>query len=104
MSASKLPRLTSAGGSGINILLNRCENMQSPLSQNEWLILDRQMTMVAHQLAEIAALLESREGATPDISVAARALEERLADLARKIHNRTVQQDAGGWASRAKTA
>jgi hypothetical protein len=60
--------------------------MNSPLSQNELVILDRQMAMVARHLSEIADLLESRLGETNDNAVCARIIEEGFADLARKIH------------------
>jgi hypothetical protein len=65
--------------------------MKSPLSQNELLILDRQMAVVTRQLSEIAVLLESRQGDTTDTAVAARIIAEGFADLARKIHNQAVQ-------------
>jgi phosphoribosyl-ATP pyrophosphohydrolase len=65
--------------------------MNSPLSQNELVILDRQMAMVARHLSEIASLLESRQGQTNDHAVTARIIEEGFAHLARKIHNQTVQ-------------
>ena len=65
--------------------------MKSPLSQNELVILDRQMATVAWQLSEIAFLLESRQGAASDSAVSARILEQGFADLARKIHNQTIQ-------------
>ena len=65
--------------------------MNSPLSQNELVILDRQMAMVARHLCEIADLLESRLGETTDTAVSARIIEQGFADLARKIHNQTIQ-------------
>lgn len=65
--------------------------MKSPLSQNELVILDRQMAMVARHLAEIASLLESRLGETTDTAMSARIIEQGFGDLARKIHNQTVQ-------------
>ena len=61
--------------------------MNSPLSQNELVILDRQMAMVARQLSEIASLLETRQGETTDTAVSARIIQEGFADLARRIHN-----------------
>jgi len=65
--------------------------MKSPLSQNELVILDRQMAMVARHLTEIASLLESRLGETTDTAMSARIIEQGFGDLARKIHNQTVQ-------------
>ena len=67
----------------------RC--MKSPLSQNELVILDRQMAMVSRHLSEIASLLESRLGETTDIAASARVIEHGFADLARKIHNQSIQ-------------
>ena len=79
--------------------------MNSPLSQNELVILDRQMAMVARHLSEIAYLLESRQGETNDNAVTARIIEEGFANLARKIHNQTIQV-AQEWAlvSRSQSA
>ena len=65
--------------------------MNSPLSQNELVILDRQMAMVARHLCEIADLLESRLGDTNDNAVCARIIEEGFENLARKIHNQSIQ-------------
>jgi hypothetical protein len=67
--------------------------MKSPLSQNELIILDRQMAMVARHLSEIAGLLESRQGETAYIAVSARIIEQGFADLARKIHDQAVGAD-----------
>jgi hypothetical protein len=79
--------------------------MTFPFSQNELLILDRQMTMVTRQLSEIAALLESREGETTETATAARIVEQSVADLARKIHNRSVQaHEEVAWVSNSQTA
>jgi hypothetical protein len=64
--------------------------MKSPLSHNELVILDRQMAMVARQLSEIAALLESRQGESTDTAISARIIEAGFADLARKIHKQVV--------------
>lgn len=64
--------------------------MNSHLSPKELAILDRQMAMVAHQLSEIASLLESHYGETTDTAVTARIIQEGFADLARKIHNQAV--------------
>jgi hypothetical protein len=61
------------------------------LSQNELVILDRQMTVVARQLSEIASALESRLGQANDTALTARIIEEGFADLARKIHNQAHQ-------------
>jgi len=69
----------------------RCGDvMQSPLSKNELLILDRQTAMVARQLSEIASLLESRLGETVDTAVRARNIAQSFAELARKIHDQSV--------------
>jgi hypothetical protein len=65
--------------------------MKSPLSQNELVILDRQMAMVARHLSEIASLLESRLDETTDTAISARIIEQGFGDLAREIHNQTVQ-------------
>ena len=65
--------------------------MISPLSKNELVILDRQMAMVARHLAEIASLLESRLGDKTETAVSARIIEQSFLDLARKLHNQTVQ-------------
>ncbi|HWY48336.1 MAG TPA: hypothetical protein VNX70_13200 [Bryobacteraceae bacterium] len=65
--------------------------MISPLSPNELVILDRQMAMVARHLSEIASLLESRLGETTEMAVSARIIEQGFGDLARKIHNQSVQ-------------
>jgi hypothetical protein len=65
--------------------------MKSPLSQNELVILDRQMAMVARHLCEIASLFESRLGETADVAASARSIEQGFADLARKIHNQSIQ-------------
>lgn len=64
--------------------------MTSPLSQNELIILDRQMAMVARHLSEIASLLECRLGETNDTAASARIIEEGFADLARKIHGQAA--------------
>jgi len=66
--------------------------MKFPLSQNELIILDRQMSMVARHLGEIASLLESRLGTT-DTAVSARTIQEGFTELARKIHNQALQVD-----------
>ena len=65
--------------------------MNTPLSHNELVILDRQMTSIARQLSEIASLLESRQGETTDTAVSARIIETEFADLARKIHNQAAK-------------
>jgi hypothetical protein len=65
--------------------------MNSPLSQNEMVILDRQMAMVARHLSDIAGLLASRHGETSETAMTARSIEEGFTNLARKIHNQTVQ-------------
>jgi hypothetical protein len=65
--------------------------MNSPLSQNELIILDRQMAMVASHLSDIAGLLASRHGETSETAITARSIEEGFANLARKIHNQTIQ-------------
>ena len=78
--------------------------MKSPLSQNELVILDRQMAMVARQLSEIAVLLESRQGESTDVAVSARIIEQGFADLARNIHQQaadTVEELAVGRAQSA---
>jgi hypothetical protein len=49
------------------------------------------MATVARQLSEIATLLESRQGETTDTAVCARIIEQGFSDLARKIHNQTIQ-------------
>jgi hypothetical protein len=67
--------------------------MNSPLSQNELIILDRQMAMVARHLSEIASLLESRQGDTDNTAVSARIIEQGFADLVRKIHDQAVEVD-----------
>ena len=64
--------------------------MTSPLSQNELIILDRQMAMVARHLSEIAGLLESRLGEPNDIATSARIIEIGFADLAQKIHGQAT--------------
>jgi hypothetical protein len=79
------------GRSGLNECANCGGCMNSPLSPNELVILDRQMAMVARHLSEIAALLESRQGEASDHAVCARIIEEGFANLARKIHNQTIQ-------------
>jgi hypothetical protein len=79
--------------------------MKSPLSQNELVILDRQMAMVARHLSEIASLLESRLGETTDTAMSARIIEQGFGDLARKIHNQTVQvAQESALVSRSQTA
>ena len=79
--------------------------MNSPLSQNELVILDRQMAMVARHLSEIASLLESRQGQTNDHAVTARVIEEGFANLARKIHNQAIQvAQESALVSKAQTA
>lgn len=76
-----------------------------PLSQNELVILDRQMAMVARHLSEIASLLESRLGETTDTAMSARIIEQGFGDLARKIHNQTVQvAQESALVSRSQTA
>jgi hypothetical protein len=49
------------------------------------------MAMVARHLSEIADLLASRLGDTNDNAVCARIIEEGFENLARKIHNQSVQ-------------
>ena len=79
--------------------------MKLPLSQNELVILDRQMAMVARHLSEIASLLESRLGETTDTAMSARIIEQGFGDLARKIHNQTVQvAQESALVSRSQTA
>jgi len=79
--------------------------MNSPLSQNELIILDRQMAMVARHLSEIASLLESRQGETDNTAVSARIIEQGFADLARKIHHQAVEADGAlAFASRSQSA
>jgi len=79
--------------------------MNSPLSQNELIILDRQMVMVARHLSEIAGLLESRQGETADTAVSARIIEQGFADLARKIHDQAIQADGDlAFASKSQSA
>jgi len=65
--------------------------MNLPLSQNELIILDRQMTMVARHLSDIAGLPAARQGETSESAVTARIIEEGFANLARKVHNQTIQ-------------
>jgi hypothetical protein len=65
--------------------------MRSPLSQNELVVLDRQMAMVERHLSEIASLLESRLGETARPAASARIIEQGFADLALKIHNQSIQ-------------
>ena len=67
--------------------------MNSPLSQNELIILDRQMALIARHLSEIASLIESRQGETDDTAVSARIIEKSFTDLARKIHSRAAHAD-----------
>jgi hypothetical protein len=67
--------------------------MISPLSPNELVILDRQMAMVARHLSEITSLLESRLGETTEMAVSARIIEQDFGNLARKIHNQSVQRE-----------
>jgi hypothetical protein len=79
--------------------------MKSPLSQNELIILDRQMAMVARHLSEIAGLLESRQGETADTAVSARIIEQGFADLARKIHYDAIEADGNlALASKSQSA
>jgi hypothetical protein len=79
--------------------------MNSPLSQNELIILDRQMAMVARHLSEIASLLESRQGETDNTAVSARIIEQGFADLARKVHHQAVEADGAlVFASRSQSA
>ena len=79
--------------------------MKSPLSQNELIILDRQMAMIARHLSELASLLESRQGETDDTAVSARIIEQGFTDLARKIHFRAVRADGdSAFASKSQTA
>jgi hypothetical protein len=79
--------------------------MNSPLSQNELIILDRQMAMVAGHLSEIAGLLESRQGETADTAVSARIIEQGFGDLARKIHAQAIQADGDlVFASKSQSA
>jgi len=49
------------------------------------------MAMVARHLSEIASLLESRLGDRTEMAVSARIIEQGFGDLARKIHNQSVQ-------------
>jgi len=79
--------------------------MKFPLSQNELIILDRQMVMIARHLSEIASLLESRHGEAADTTLSARIIEQRFADLARKIHDQAVEADGDlAFASKSQTA
>ena len=79
--------------------------MKSPLSKNEFMILDRQMAMVSRHLSETADLLESRQGESDDMAVSARIIEQGFTDLARKIHFRAVQAESDpALASKSQTA
>ena len=49
-------------------------------------ILDRQAATLHRQLADVAALLESRLGESDEMTVSARAAEEQFAALAHRIH------------------
>ena len=65
-----------------------------PLSPNELIILNRQMSTLAYQLSEIASLLESRLGETNEMAASARIIEQGFANLARRVHNQTTQTQA----------
>ena len=67
--------------------------MKCPLSQNELIILDRQLAMVGRHLSAITALLESRLGETDDSAVSARMIEAQFASLAENIHSQATQTD-----------
>ena len=64
--------------------------MQFPLSQNELIILDRQMAMVARHLSEITLLLESRLGETNNSAISAKIIEAAFSSLADQIHDQAI--------------
>lgn len=60
--------------------------MKAPFSQNELQLLDRQMTELKCELADVVSLFESRLGETNDFAVRARTIEEDFAALASRVH------------------
>ncbi len=79
--------------------------MQYPLSQNELMILDRQMAMVARHLSEITSLLESRLGEANEIALSAKIIEAEFASLKEKIQNQEIQaSEELSLASRSQNA
>lgn len=87
------------------VVLAAVTHMISPLSHNELIILDRQMTTLTYQLSEIATLLESRLGDTNEMAISARSIQQNFASLARKIHNQAAQAAASqAKASKSQTA
>ena len=73
--------------------------MKTPLSRDEMEALDRQVTTINYQLAEIVKLLESRLGSDTELSVSARSVQEMFAKLARRIHVQTAMGDQGRFSS-----
>ena len=79
--------------------------MQYPLSQNELMILDRQMAMVSRHLAEITSLLESRLGETNDMAITAKIIEAELAGLTEKVRSQATEAgEELSLASRSQSA
>ncbi len=60
--------------------------MNSPLSQNELDLLDRQVGKLNYQLAEIATLLESRLGKAHETAISARTIQQSFDRFAHRMH------------------
>lgn len=78
--------------------------MQSALSHNEMVILDRQAATLSYQLSEIASLLESRLGETDAFATSARNAQRELAQFAQLIHRRAALSEVGRLESDSQTA
>jgi hypothetical protein len=68
--------------------------MNTPLSQNELEILDRQIGKLNYQLGEIAALLESRLGKAHETAVSARTIQQSFDRFAHRMHQ-PASSDSG---------
>ena len=64
--------------------------MKAALSHNEIEILDRHVSTLTRQLAEVAELLESRLGDTNDLATSARSAQQEFARFAHRIRRQAA--------------
>jgi hypothetical protein len=69
--------------------------MKAALSNNEIVILDRQVADLSYQLSEIAGLLESRLGENNELATSARAAQQEFAKFAHRIRRRVALPETG---------
>jgi len=79
--------------------------MRAPLSRNEIEILNRHVATLAHQLAEIGSLLESRLGDTNEFTVCAKSAQREFARFADRVRRHaTLNRDDPRQSSESRPA